>query len=181
MHSKRRAYTLLEVLLVVAIILVVTAVSFTPLTEMYSGVRVRAAADGVRAAWANARSWSIDDARAYRFAVIPGKGNFRVAPDAAEFWNGDSTEGTTGNVMESSLPRGIRFTTSDNPGDAGDSNTIVDTSGGAAEWVPVVTFLPDGTAAEDVEVAFQYGSARPTVLCLRGLTGTVTSVRSATP
>src|SRR5262245_58206835 len=169
---RRTAYTLLEVLLVLAIIVVVTTLSMPTVLNMFDGLRLKAASDSVRTAWANARSWSIDEARPYRFAIIPGKGNFRVAPDTAEFWNGQSGEGMNGMVMESSLPRGIRFTGADG-GDPGDGNTIADTSGGGAEWTHVVTFLPDGTAAEDVTVEFQYGSGRPTVLRLRGLTGTV--------
>jgi prepilin-type N-terminal cleavage/methylation domain-containing protein len=172
---RRSAYTLLEVLLVLAIIVIVSAAGFSATMEMFDGIRAKAASDSVRSAWANARSWSIDEARPYRFAILPGKGNFRVAPDSTEWWNGQNPQGQNGMVMESSLPRGIRFTSDDNAGDPNDSNTIVDTSAGGAEWVHVATFLPDGTAAEDSQVALQYGSARPMVLRLRGLTGTATN------
>jgi prepilin-type N-terminal cleavage/methylation domain-containing protein len=178
---RNRGYTLLELMLVVAIIVVVAGMSLQSLPGMYAAFKDRAAADTVRGAWATARSHAIDDARPYRFAIIPNKGNFRVAPDSSDWWNGGDPSGgdgsNTATVLEGTLPKGIRFTQGDAMPDATDrSSTIVD--GGdvnPSDWVRVATFMPDGTASEDVEISFRSGKGRPVVLRLRGLTGTVTS------
>jgi len=171
---RRTAYTLLELMLVIAIIVVASAVSYPTVESMYSGVRLKAASDSVRTAWANARTWAINDTQPYRFAIVPNTGKFRVAPDHADFWSGGSTDGMNGSVMEDSLPRGIRFTDASGSGDD-DGNSAAGTDSGSGDWMTVVTFLPTGTADEDVQISFQYGSGKPTVLRLRGLTGTIMS------
>ena len=86
-RTRRPGLTLLEVLLVMAILLTLAAVAYPTLSAMYGDVRVKAAADQVRASWTEARAKAIEDGRAYRFSVEPGTGKFRVAPDGPEFWD----------------------------------------------------------------------------------------------
>ena len=71
-RNRRPGFTLIEVLLVMAIILIMAAVAFPTLSAMWGDVRAKAAADQVRAAWTEARARAIEDNRAYRFAVEPG-------------------------------------------------------------------------------------------------------------
>src|SRR5215212_4326353 len=87
-RRRRPGVTLIEMLLVVAILIALAAVAYPTLSAMYGDVKVKAAADDVRAAWTEARAHAIEDGRPYRFAVEPGTGKFKVAPDADGFWDG---------------------------------------------------------------------------------------------
>jgi prepilin-type N-terminal cleavage/methylation domain-containing protein len=170
---RRRGYTLLEIILVCALIAIIAALSYPSVESMYGAYKVQAAADGVKAAWANARLHALEEARAYRFSVIPGKGNFRVAPDSPEFWSGsvDRDPNNPAYILEDALPSKVRFAFQGNGADgpAGDSEEPgkVDPS----QYVTVAVFNTDGTADEDCEIAFHYGSGRPMVMRLRAITG----------
>jgi hypothetical protein len=124
----------------------------------------------------------MDEGQAYRFAVVPGQGNYRVAPDTPAYWGGgDVPPPADPNnpriVIDDALPKGIRFTLNG----AGDSGLSPGGDSplppGGVEpgmWTRVVTFLPDGTATDDVQISIQAAGSRPLVLRLRGLTGAVT-------
>src|SRR5947209_8598718 len=90
--TRRRGYSLLEVILVVAVIALVAALFVPTLENLYNPYKTQEAADSVRAAWALARTHAMEEGRSYRFAVVPGRGNFRVAPDEDEFWTGSDPE-----------------------------------------------------------------------------------------
>lgn len=196
MTRSRPAFTLLELLLVLAILVMLGAIAYPSLDAMYSGYRVKAAADQVRGAWATARARAVEEGRAYRFAVLPGKGNFRVAPDSADFWGGsgaapDAASATSPPyVQDGALPKGVRFAGADGQYDLGDSGD--DSSAPAGEVDPSqlvrwIVFLPDGTARtfggmgdDNIEVVLSSPGTRPVTLRLRGLTGIVT-VRQPSP
>ncbi len=179
MHRARPAYTLLELFLVMALILMLGALAIPSVDAMYGNVRLRAASDQVRSVLLQARGHAMDEGRAYRFAVVPGRGNYRVAPDSVDYWaGGEAPPGLDPNnpplVLEDTLPRGIPFVLGDSQVTAGrDTNAP---SGGVdpSSWVPVVTFLPDGTASDDKQITLQLSGNRPVVLRLRALTGGVT-------
>lgn len=169
---RRTGFTILEVLLVLAIMVLLSAITYPSIEAMYGDVRLNAAADQIRARWADARTQAIEEGRPYRFAVQPD-GKYRVAPDTSEFWSGGGTgDGTTPNDtdtppidVEEFLPKGVKFSDGGlaNAGDPGDS-------GG---WVTVVRFLPDGSTSQDVEIVFEAPGCRPLSLKLRALTGSV--------
>ena len=69
----RRAFTLMEVALVLALILVLAAITVPSLESMYGDVKLTAATDLIRARWADARTQAIEEGRAYRFAIMPGQ------------------------------------------------------------------------------------------------------------
>ena len=191
----RRAFTLMEVALVLALILVLAAIAVPSMESMYGSVKVTAATDLIRARWADARARAIEEGRAYRFAVMPGQGNFRIAPDTGDYWSGGNGSGDTtqGLVIEEELPEGITFSDSTqspnvalaNPANstmsdmalaqqmqAQNSGTSGNDSGG---WTRVVTFLPDGSTHDDVTITLNAPNARPVQLQLRALTGSVTT------
>jgi hypothetical protein len=183
MHS-RPAYTLFELVLVLAVLVVLAALIYPSFDSMYGGYRLTAAADMVRASWASARARALDEGRPYRFAVIQGKGNYRIAPDSPEFWagNGGSPDASgTDNqplIVEETLPKGVRFASLEamrnNGLDQSGDSFLPPGSVDPSTWSTVATFLPDGTAREDVEIAFHGRGGRPLLLRLRGLTGIVT-------
>ena len=177
----RRAFTLFEIVLVMAILVVLMALAYPSIEGMYGYYKLQAAADTVRGNWAEARTRAMEEGRAYRFAVIWGKGNFRLAPDSADFWSGsdavpDSGSGQPPLIASDGLPKGIPFRRIDTPRGDGSADTVLpSTSIDPNQWSTVAVFLPDGTARDDVEVALDSG-ARAIVVKLRALTGGV-SVR----
>lgn len=162
----RNAFTILEVTLVLAVLLIIAAITLPSIDVMYSDLRLTAAADVVRGRWAETRARALEDGVAYRFAVVQQTGKYRIAPDAGDFWAGGtgSAEETDAPpmIIEDELPQGVAFAS--------------DESGGE-EWSSVVVFQPDGTAREDVEIKFSTGGGKPLELRLRGLTGAVTVTR----
>jgi prepilin-type N-terminal cleavage/methylation domain-containing protein len=170
--TPRRGFTLLEVMLVLVVIVMLGAMAYPSIEAMYSDVRLSAAADQVRAAWAEARTKAIEEGRPYRFGVQPD-GQYRIAPDTAEFWGGGDTSSAPADsdtqplVIEDSLPKGVGFA---------DGGTTGDSGGDAGGWQTIVKFQPDGTASQDVEIVFQSdNSSRALHLRLRALTGSVTA------
>src|SRR5713101_3739433 len=90
-NRRRPSYTLLEVMLVMAIIVMVSALSFPSLDSMYGYYKLNAAVDSVRAAWALARAHASTNDLPYRFSVVQGQGNYRLAPDSGDYWSGSNT------------------------------------------------------------------------------------------
>jgi len=164
-RNTRKAYTLFELLLVMAIILVLAALAYPSLTGSYAQTKGTASADSVKAAWTSARSQAMKENRPYRFAVVWNKGSYRVAPDSEEFWSGtpsDSADPAKAPlVIEESLPEGVTFRGSDQ----GSTDS-------SSDWSTVVVFNPDGTASEDTEVSFQSQGGSGATLKLKAFTGT---------
>jgi prepilin-type N-terminal cleavage/methylation domain-containing protein len=172
----RRGYTLFELLVVLALLLLVAGLAVPSLESMYADYRLQAAVDQVRAKWAEARAHAVAEGRPYRFSVSADGSSFRVAPDGADFWGGGDASAPAGApdaplVFEDSLPRGIRFASAD----AGAAGEGAAPAAAAGDWSPVAVFLPDGTARNDVEILFQARYCTPILLRLRALTGGVTA------
>ena len=185
MPRSRQAFTLFEVLVVMAIMVIVAALSVPTLDSMYAGFKITAAEDTVRSAWATARAQAINDGIAYRFCVVAGKGNFRIAPDTDDFWTGNDGAATaptdTTNpplIVQDVLTKGVRFLTGKpEPGVVDPGGDTIIPGGGVdpSTWTSPIVFLPDGTARDDAELTLSTRGATPRVLHLRGLTGIVTS------
>ena len=183
--SQRRGFTLMELMLVLALMVVVGALSYPSIDSLYGTFRVTAASDAVRAAWAQARAHAVSEGCPYRFGIVPGGNSYRIAPDATGFWPDATSVLPSGDpsvhplVLEDNLPKGVRFNFSKpgqdtGPGTGGsDADQPPPTDAGS--YTRVVTFQPDGTATDDVVVVFQARGAKPITLKLRGLTGTVTA------
>ena len=181
-RSRRRGFTLLEVMLASAVLLMLAAISYPSLKSSYGHFKLTGGIDSVRAAWATARARAVEEGRPYRFSVEPNGSHFRVAPDRADYWSGSPPEDDShgkGSVLEQALPGGVRFSVNGEP----TANLPEDKSAPGSEdkarrtgieWSTAVVFLPDGTAKDDVTILFQVQGATPTRVHLRGLTATVT-------
>jgi prepilin-type N-terminal cleavage/methylation domain-containing protein len=183
----RHGFTLLEVVLVMALIVMVAALVYPSYNAAQGYFKMNAAVDAMRAACAQARAHAIEEGRPYRIAIVPDTGNYRVAPDAPEFWAGSAPAFDPENpalVLEKALPKGVRFSFQ-----SASPTTLPDNDNGPADdpanvapgsWSSAITFNPDGSARDDVEILFQVKGAMPTKLMVRGLTGT-TRVRQLKP
>jgi type II secretory pathway pseudopilin PulG len=187
---RRKGYTLLELVLVCLLITIVAALGLPYVLNMSGPYRMNAAVDSVRSAWAQARGRAIEEGRPYRFAVIPGTGYYRVAPDDNDFWSGSSSPAFDPHkpslVLERALPRGVRFAVASGGQSAAAPSSGKEEGGGLddgmtppqprppSEYTSPIVFLPNGTAREDAEVRFSVRGAKEKTLSLRGLTGVVT-------
>jgi len=168
-RTRRPGFTLFELLLVMAIIVIMLAVAYPTMMAWYGDSRVKSAADDIRGAWAEARAHAIDEGVNYRFAVNWDNGRFKVAPDDTDHWNGDDsqdideTTGTGALALRKTLPKGILFTP------APDFNGTPDGSG----WTTLINFLPDGTCRENAAIHLNADGVQAITLRMRGLTGTV--------
>jgi type II secretory pathway pseudopilin PulG len=186
-RTRRPAYTLFELIVVLAIIVVAGAIVIPSMAAMSPYYKVNGAADMVRAAWAEARAHAMEQGRPYRFSVEHGGSFFRVAPDRDDYWSSgsgpsDDPDGP-GFILEKPLPGGVRFALN---GEAPPASSSVADQGKdenrkpSGNWDTVCVFLFDGTAKQDVKVVFQVRGARPVMLQLRGLTGAATTTVMST-
>ncbi len=76
-------------------------------------------------------------------------------------------------VFEDTLPTDVRFIFNGNGAGKTDESFEVGKVG-SGQWVPVVVFLPDGTASDDVQITFDCAAARSMTIQLRAITGTST-------
>jgi prepilin-type N-terminal cleavage/methylation domain-containing protein len=183
--SQRPGFTLMELMLVLALMVVLAAISYPSIDALYGTFRVTAAGDAVRAAWAQARAHAVNEGCAYRFGIVSGGASYRVAPETTDYWPDATSVSTPVDpsvhpfVLTENLPRGVRFNFSKSSQDAGPepggggTGSDQPPPSDPGSYTKVVTFQPDGTASDDVEIVFQSSGARPLTIKLRGLTGTV--------
>jgi prepilin-type N-terminal cleavage/methylation domain-containing protein len=177
--TSRTGFTLLEVMLVMAIIVMLAAFAWPSFESSFAYARATAAADSVKGALAQARARAIEDSVPYRFSVVVGTTHWRVAPDRAEFWSGNVPEMSASGqnpplVLEDTLPKGVLFTTEGNEQVAPKGSK--DDDGGEVEpsaYTTVAVFLPDGTARDDTVITLGTDGTKRVTLRLRSLTGTV--------
>jgi prepilin-type N-terminal cleavage/methylation domain-containing protein len=178
--STRTAFTLLELILVMALIVSLMAIGYPMIESSYAYVKVTAAADTVKGAWARARARAIEDCIAYRFSIAPEQGRFRIAPDRADYWTGDGVPDPGQNnpplVLEGKLPKGIAFAPGQNASNDSPASSNDDEKVNAANWVTTAVFLPDGTAQDDVDMKINIKGTRPITLRLRSMTGTAKTI-----
>jgi len=176
--ARRAGYTLLEIVMVVALLVVLTGLTLPSIDALFADGRLEAAGDMIRARMADARSMAMEQGKPFRFGYVPGSGKFQIAADDSSLWNSVSDVGTvdSDDQVAGELPQGILFGT--------DSGSI---SGGhpssSGSWQVGGVFLPDGTARGDNnadgtsndDATFYYGNAgfSPMAVRLRGLTGIV--------
>jgi prepilin-type N-terminal cleavage/methylation domain-containing protein len=189
-RKPRGAYTLFELVMVLAIVVILAAMAYPTLNGMVGNKGlsgkpgVKAALDEIRGKLAEAKARAAEDGRPYRFGIVPGTGNYRIAPDSDEFWGGSGGSTSSSNsrgkkplVRAGALPAGSRFCKSENascPGCCSDGNTsqapdqVAPTS-----YEGLVTFLPDGTAKADGRITLVTDEARPVILQIQASMGNV--------
>ena len=177
----RTGFTLLELTLVMAIIVMTAAISY-PLAESgYVHFKLTGATDAVKGAWAQARARAIEDGVPYRFSVVKGGRHFRVAPDQAEYWGGSDPEPQDKDhpplILQGTLPKGVPFSLNGDKGNPSSRDMDDKAAIDPGSWSKAAVFLPTGSADDDVEISFEMPGAKPVKLQLRALTGTVKTVK----
>jgi prepilin-type N-terminal cleavage/methylation domain-containing protein len=171
-RNSRSGYTLLEILIVLAV-LVILGAAVVPTMDSYRGnTRQKSAADGIRARLADARSLAMERGTWYRLALSTDKTRIRLAPDGPDFGSlaADVPPAINSPVTEDQFEEGV---TAELRLDSDDMQPA--TSG---EWITIVTVGPDGTCREDaVTVVVKEKDFKPIELRVSGLTGTARFIK----
>lgn len=162
---RRSAFTVMELLVVIAVIVILGAILVPSLIGFWSNNRTKAAADIATARLSDARGAAIAQGIPYRVCVSPNGLQVRVCPDQSGLTEQLAFDTTTVPVQRvDTLPKGVVLT----PIYTGIDGVIPANDG----WITLVTFLPDGTCREDAsEFVLSEPEVTPLVVRVRGLTG----------
>ncbi len=175
----RRGLTLVEVILVLALLVVIGALSVPLLAGAFSRARLHSAGDTVRGAWAKARLAAMQSGHSCAFRYEPDGGRFQIVtldelalPETSELAPADpEAEYKAADMLrlpKSRLPEGVVFAA----GEVSSSTHLLATMPAAADgpWSNPILFYPDGTTSDAV-VLLSNGGGIMIRVTLRGLTG----------
>ncbi|MEQ8837098.1 MAG: hypothetical protein RID07_09880, partial [Lacipirellulaceae bacterium] len=177
-----RGITLLELLLVAALLAVIASLAAPPLGRAFSSVKLRRTGDEVLAAWTEARNTAIHSGRVHQFRFEPGTARYQVSVWASE--ESESSASETGGTDSISLADAKDAT---DPEIVFESGQLVDEqsrdrsstepsevvslkSSGGEEWSRPLLFFPNGTTS-DATITLKNKYDKYLRLHLRGLTG----------
>ena len=171
--------TLVEVILVLALLVVIGAVSAPLLQGSLSRAGLHSAGDLVRGAWAKGRLAAMQNGQTCVFRYEPGGGRFQIfalnqigMPETNDLAPDDpATEHAAVDMLrlsENRLPDGVVFA----GGDVAASNQLVALlpAAAAGPWSEPILFNPDGTTS-DASVLLTNSHLTTIRVTLRGLTG----------
>ena len=193
-NNGRCGFTLLEVLLVLAIVAITAALTWPALEKPLANRRLRSAADEVRTEWCQARTEAMRSGRTYAFRYEVGGDRFYTEPQnepnartssgpsaAVNSGAGGVQSGASADAARSSdnktLPKGITFrgdktNQSMTPASSSAAKTPSQNQPSGA-WSNPIFFYPDGTAS-DVQLVLICNQSCAVRVMLRGSTATAT-------
>jgi prepilin-type N-terminal cleavage/methylation domain-containing protein len=199
---KRQGMTLIEVLLVLAIVAIGAALMWPVLEKPLAHHRLHSAADEVRTEWCQARIEAMRSGRTYAFRYELGGDRFYTEPDnglnagtsdggpatVSSLGGGQSgaSTGGTSAAENKTLPKGIKF--SGEQASQSMTPTSTPTSTPAATPAPTLPaggwsnpgfFYPGGTAS-DVQLILICNESCAVRVMLRGSTATATTADAGT-
>jgi prepilin-type N-terminal cleavage/methylation domain-containing protein len=183
-RSLRRGLTLVEVMLALALLVVISAISLPMLEGSFSRASLYSGADLLRGAWAKARLTAMQSGQTHAFRYELSGGRFQIAalgdmalpenneivpvqPDAAP------DDNVRVSLSQNQLPSGIVFS----GGDVSSSNQMLAMQPdlGQGPWSPPILFYPDGTTS-DASLLLSNENLVTVRVTLRGLTGVASIV-----
>jgi type II secretory pathway pseudopilin PulG len=160
--------TLVEVMLVMALLVILGAVVLPSFAGMKGNADQKAAADLVRAVLADGHGLAAQSAIPYRLAIQQDGTRLRLAPDGPDFATLASAEhtGHSVTVLDLKIEKATLSLAQSRP----DAPLPTADSGG---WITAATFMPDGTCLEDRVLIEVHEKGFPAMrISLRGITGT---------
>jgi prepilin-type N-terminal cleavage/methylation domain-containing protein len=165
----RSAFSLMELILVLAIVVIASAVAVPVVSTMIADSRMSAAGDQVRGGMAETRARAMDQCRPWRMAFLPGTGVYQIAPDDGD-WSGADHEPTEKvDLLRDQLPKGIVFGSSEHEISGGQGG-----SSGGGGWTTICVYKSDGTGQDDATTYFGKPGLIPMRIKMRAFTGSVT-------
>jgi prepilin-type N-terminal cleavage/methylation domain-containing protein len=188
----RPAFTLVEILLVLAIVAIVASVAMATLQGPMARQRLKAASDNVRTEWCTARTDAMKSGHTYAFRYIVHGSRFHLgpqddspaanaapaAPPAAQHACGEedaSDDEPLPPPLDGALPQGIHFLPESEVGDEPE----IESADSGGDWSDPIYFYADGSTS-DAGIALASGKNATMRLHLRGITGSVTVGDGAT-
>jgi prepilin-type N-terminal cleavage/methylation domain-containing protein len=185
----RRGFTLLEMLLVLAILVVVAALAAPALRGAIQSARLRAAGDTIRTEWTRAHVKAMKTGRIQVFRYELGGMKYSIQPwiagdDALEgsaqsasgFAVADQTQDTANVGAGNELPEGTMFVGGDAVMESRSlaiEQTAMEATQFESEWSRPILFYPDGSTSDAFVVIANENKVGVKVM-LRGMTGTST-------
>lgn len=179
----RRGMTLIELILVLAIMVVVASLAVPAIQRTIQSQAIRNAADRIRVAMGKARVQAIRQGEVQALFYFQNGGWFDVAP-LAEFQQVASRRnareasqdtGGASDLEDDLLPDDIVFIAGERENDSRSAAALENATG--ASGMEMILFYPDGTS-QDATVTIQNDVGDQWIVELRGLTGLARSVRS---
>jgi Tfp pilus assembly protein FimT len=167
--QRRAGYTLLELIVVLAVVILLGAIVLPTLFGTQGNTRVKAAADDCTSSISMARSHAIDEGRNYKLSVSSDGTKIRVSPDdPAALDASTDPDLPKPYVSEKTLEPGVTI----KPIITGSESSMSDTDG----WIRLATFQQDGTCKEAYDPDFEIAEVGVTSLIvqIRALTGHTT-------
>src|SRR2546421_7690449 len=160
--NRRRAYTLLELLLVLAIIVIAAAAVAPSFGRVMRGVSLKSAANDVRAALTKAHVLAMKSGRTQVFQYELGGSKYRIEPyiagdDELESAQGDPSGAFAGSSPtqhaspDKTLPEGIKFSVGDAAVESRSERIEREVSSSGASgvtWSRPILFFTDGSAVD---------------------------------
>jgi len=165
-RTTRPAYTVMEILVVLAILVILGGVLSQTFDGFHSNTRQKAAADTIRARLADARSKAMEQGTWYRLALHSDGTRIRLAPDGPDFatLTPDDPPALDSRVTEDKLDPA----TAELQFDSDDPHPQ-----NADGWTTIATVGPYGTCKEDAAtVVVKEKDFQPILIRVRGVTGT---------
>jgi prepilin-type N-terminal cleavage/methylation domain-containing protein len=179
LHVLRPGLTLVEVVLVLALLVVISAISIPLLAGTFSRAALYGGGDLLRGAWAKARLAAMQSGETHAFRFEPNGSRFQIvkldslgAPAASELAPEDpetkpeATEFVR--LSQNRLPGGVIFSGGDISSSAQVLATLPMTTEGP--WSQPILFNPDGTTS-DASLLLKNDRQITIRVTLRGLTG----------
>jgi prepilin-type N-terminal cleavage/methylation domain-containing protein len=178
----RTGFSLVEILLVMAILVLVGALSVPAVQQSFSRQSLGKAADRMRVAMGQARVKAIREGEVYAVFFSEGGSWFNVAPfSKAEEQSGLASDrqrladnNQHSNFEEDLLPKGIRFSAGVVPIDSRAAQTLG--TDNSTQSIRPILFYPDGTS-QDARIVMENEKQNYVEIQLRGLTGLATVIR----
>jgi prepilin-type N-terminal cleavage/methylation domain-containing protein len=140
-RTARSGYTLFELVVVMAILLLLAAVILPSVGAFRGDTRQRAGADTIRGEMAVARARAMEENRPYRVAISQDGKRIRRAPDGADFAQVSGFSRADGSAAAVDYP--FEHVTAEVRAEQDLPPEAVD------GWVTIATVQPDGTCRED--------------------------------
>jgi prepilin-type N-terminal cleavage/methylation domain-containing protein len=174
--STRAAFTLIEVLLTLAVLVILASFAWPVLDRLLESERLAKAADRVRARWTGARAVAIESGQLILFRYTPGANRYRIEYQQ-ELTSGDEDKPAclARLPLEQTLPDGVHFAEDQGPGEPSPEGLDEFSMGAASdpEWSSPILFCPDGTCS-NAQLELRNDQQWTVRLTLRGMTGVVT-------
>jgi prepilin-type N-terminal cleavage/methylation domain-containing protein len=200
-RRRRPGFTLMEIMLVLAVLVVIAALTLPALDGPMENHRLRVSGDVVRVQWSHARVKAMETGRTYVFKYQPEQQNFKLEPwymeddylesDVVLGFGGGPMAGGAGGIqaVDASSPDGIATPTTTELGELPEGVTFVGsetelddrsaflsatTAGGEEDllWSSPIFFYPDGTSST-ARLLMMNRRSRYVMVSVRGLTGVV--------